>query len=246
MTPPFAREGVPFIVPCLVATSLATLWAGSGGWGARSSAPALLLALTLFVAYFFRDPERRIPRDPRLVVAPADGRVTGVGPVEGEDFMGGTATRVTIFLNVFDVHVQRAPLSGRVARFARRPGRFVAAWREEAGHMNERASVGIDSGAGPILVRQIAGLVARRIATYPREGDEVKRGDRIGLIRFGSRVDLFLPMEWPVEVRRGDRVRGGETPVARVPEAAGSSVRVVSRQGRRRAPRRRPRPGGSS
>ena len=131
--------------------------------------------------------------------------------------MDGTATRVTIFLSIFDVHVQRAPLGGRVARYSRRPGRFVAAWREEAGRENERASLGIDTGSGPVLVRQIAGLVARRIATYPREGDTVARGDRIGLIRFGSRVDLFVPAQWPVAVRRGDRVRGGETPVARVP-----------------------------
>ncbi|MDE2761883.1 MAG: phosphatidylserine decarboxylase family protein [Gemmatimonadota bacterium] len=219
MTLPFAREGLPFILLCLAAAGLAAVWARSGGWGMRSAAPALLLALTLFVAYFFRDPERHPPQDPRLVVAPADGRVISVGPADGEDFMDGTATRVTIFLSIFDVHVQRAPLGGRVARYSRRPGRFVAAWREEAGTGNERASLGIDTGSGPVLVRQIAGLVARRIATYPREGDTVARGDRIGLIRFGSRVDLFVPAQWPVAVQPGDRVRGGETPVARMPAA---------------------------
>ena len=217
MTVPLAREGLPFILVCLAATALAALWARHGGWGVRSAAPALFLALTLFVAYFFRDPERQIPQDPRLVVAPADGKVMSVGPVEGEDFMGGTATRVTIFLNIFDVHVQRAPLGGRVAHYAYRPGRFVAAWREEASRENERASLGIDTGAGPLLVRQIAGLVARRIATYPGNGDTVVRGDRIGLIRFGSRVDLLLPLDWPVTVNSGDMVRGGETPVARIP-----------------------------
>ena len=219
MTLPIAREGLPFILLCLAAAALAALWARSGGWGVRSAAPALFLALTLFVAYFFRDPERHPPPDPRLVVAPADGRVMSVGPVEGEDFMDGTATRVTIFLSIFDVHVQRAPLGGRVARYAHRPGRFVAAWSEVASRENERASLGIDTGAGPVLVRQIAGLIARRIATYPREGDTVSRGDRIGLIRFGSRVDLFLPPRWPVAVQSGARVRGGETPVARIPSA---------------------------
>ena len=197
----------------------------------RSAAPALFLALTLFVAYFFRDPERRTPRDPRLVVAPADGRVMSVGPVEGEDFMDGTATRVTIFLSIFDVHVQRAPLDGRVAHYAYRPGRFVAAWSELASRDNERATLGIDTGAGPVLVRQIAGLVARRIVTYPREGDAVARGDRLGLIRFGSRVDLFLPIDWPVTVAAGDRVRGGETPVARVPETADARVLDATPQG---------------
>lgn len=216
MTLPVAREGLPFILGCLALTALAALWARSGGWGMRSGAPALFLAFTLFVAYFFRDPERRIPQDPQLVVSPADGRVMSVGPVAGEDFMGGTAPRVTIFLNIFDVHVQRAPLGGRVAHYSHRPGTFVAAWREEAGSENERASLGIDTDAGPLLVRQIAGLVARRIATYPREGDTVAKGDRIGLIRFGSRVDLFLPPDWPVSVEPGDKVRGGETPVARV------------------------------
>ena len=217
MTVPLAREGLPFILVCLAAAVLAALWARTGGWGMRSAAPALFLALTLFVAYFFRDPERQVPQDPRLVVSPADGKVMSVGPVEGEDSMGGTATRVTIFLSIFDVHVQRAPLGGRVAHYAYRPGRFVAAWRDDASSENERASLGIDTGAGPLLVRQIAGLVARRIATYPREGDTVTRGDRVGLIRFGSRVDVFLPADWPVTVEPGDKVRGGETAVAGVP-----------------------------
>lgn len=228
MTLPFAREGLPFVLLCLAAAALAAAWARSGGWDVRSAAPALLLALTVFVAYFFRDPERRPPQDPHLVVAPADGRVMSVGPAEGEGFMDGAATRVSIFLSIFDVHVQRAPLGGRVGRYARRPGRFVAAWREEAGRGNARASLGIDTGSGPVLVRQIAGLVARRIATYPREGDAVARGDRIGLIRFGSRVDLFLPAQWPVAVRRGDRVRGGETPVARMPAAVAGPASTAS------------------
>ena len=216
MTLPVAREGLPFILALLALTALAALWARSGAWGIRSTAPALLLTLTLFVVYFFRDPERHIPSDPLLVVSPADGKVMSVTPVAHENFMGDTATRVTIFLNIFNVHVQRAPLGGRVAHYEYRPGTFVAAWREEASRENERASLGIATDAGPLLVRQIAGLVARRIATYPREGDAVAKGDRIGLIRFGSRVDLFLPPDWPVTVEPGDKVRGGETPVARV------------------------------
>ncbi len=217
VTIPVAREGIPFILVCLAAVALSTLWARSGGWGARSAAPAIFVALTLFVTYFFRDPERRIPPDPGVVVAPADGKVMSVGPVDGEEFMAGTATRVTIFLNIFNVHVQRAPLGGRVGHYAYHPGRYLPAWREEASSDNERASLGLETGAGPLLVRQIAGLLARRIVTYPREGDAVTKGDRIGLIRFGSRVDLFLPPGWPVTIEPGDHVRGGETPVARVP-----------------------------
>ncbi|MCY4400365.1 MAG: phosphatidylserine decarboxylase family protein [Gemmatimonadetes bacterium] len=217
MTIPLAREGIPFVLACVAAVVLAALWARSGGWGVRSAAPALFVALTLFVAYFFRDPERTIPPDPDVVVSPADGRVMSVGRVDGEDFMAGTATRVTIFLNIFNVHVQRAPLGGRVGHYAYHPGRYLPAWREEASSDNERASLGLETDAGPLLVRQIAGLVARRIVTYPREGDTVIRGDRIGLIRFGSRVDLFLPPDWPVTVEAGDAVRGGETAVARVP-----------------------------
>ena len=217
MTIPVAREGIPFILVCLAAVALSALWARSGGWGARSAAPAIFVVLTLFVTYFFRDPERTGPPGPGVVVAPADGKVMSVGPVDGEDFMAGTATRVTIFLNIFNVHVQRAPLGGRVGHYAYHPGRYLPAWREEASGENERASLGIDTGAGPLLVRQIAGLVARRIVTYPREGDAVTRGDRIGLIRFGSRVDLFLPPDWPVTVEPGDKVRGGKTQVARIP-----------------------------
>ena len=223
MNIPLAKEGLPFIAIGLALAALAALWARSGGWGIRSAAPALFLALTLFVAYFFRDPERRIPRDPGVVVSPADGKVMSVGPVDGEDFMGGTATRVTIFLNIFNVHVQRAPLGGRVNMYAYHPGGYLPAWREKASSENERASLCIETTFGPLLVRQIAGLVARRIVTYPREADSIARGDRIGLIRFGSRVDLFLPPSWPVTVKPGDMVRGGETPMARIPESGGTS-----------------------
>ncbi len=213
---PIAREGAPFVVVCIVLAVGALLWARHGGWGVRTVAPAVFGIVALFVLYFFRDPERTIPPGEGVVVSPADGRVMSVGPVAGVEFMGESATRVTIFLSVFDVHVQRAPLAGAVGHYSYRAGRYLAAWREEASSSNERASLGIESVAGPVLVRQIAGLVARRIVTYPREGDRVARGDRIGLIRFGSRVDLFVPKDWPVTVEPGDAVRGGETPVARI------------------------------
>ena len=211
---PIAREGVPFVVVCVVLAVSTLLWARHGGWGFRVLAPTVFGIVALFVLYFFRDPERTIPLGEDIVVSPADGRVMSVGPVGGEGFVGGTATRVTIFLSVFNVHVQRAPLGGRVGHYSYQAGRYLAAWREEASSSNERASLGIETEAGPVLVRQIAGLVARRIVTYPREGDRVDKGDRIGLIRFGSRVDLFLPAAWPITVAPGDVVRGGETQVA--------------------------------
>ncbi|MCY3548736.1 MAG: phosphatidylserine decarboxylase family protein [Gemmatimonadetes bacterium] len=220
MNLPVAREGLPFILVFLAAAVLAAIWARSGGWGARTALPAGLLMLTLFVVYFFRDPERRIPADPDVVVSPADGTVMSVREVAGEaagtGFTGGTATRVTIFLSIFNVHVQRAPLGGRVDGYDYRPGRYLPAWRDEASSENEQASLALATAEGPVVVRQIAGLVARRIVTYPREGDSLERGERIGLIRFGSRVDLFLPPEWAVTVGAGDRVRGGETPVAHI------------------------------
>jgi len=221
MNLPVAREGLPFILVFLAAAVLAALWARSGGWGARATLPASLLLLTLFVVYFFRDPERRVPADPDVVVSPADGTVMSVREVAGEAAGTETATRVTIFLSIFNVHVQRAPLGGRVDAYDYRPGRYLPAWRDEASSENEQASLALATAEGPVVVRQIAGLVARRIVTYPREGDSLERGERIGLIRFGSRVDLFLPPEWAVTVGAGDRVRRGETPVAHINRTRG-------------------------
>ena len=217
---PIAREGLPFVAVCVVVAAAALLWARDGGWGVRSAAPAGFAVLALFVAWFFRDPERRVPVGDGVVVSPADGKVMSVEAVDGEAFMAGMATRVTIFLSIFDVHVQRAPLGGRVRHYSYRAGRYLPAWRSEASRANERASLGIETEAGPVVVRQIAGLVARRIVTYPREDDGVAVGDRIGLIRFGSRVDLFVPPDWAVDVQPGDVVRGGEAVVARARGAA--------------------------
>lgn len=211
---PLAQEGVPFIVGCLLALSLASFWAaGRGGGSGRWLAVGACATLLLFVAWFFRDPERRPQVESLVAVSPADGTVQSVGPAYDPDF-SGPATRITIFLNIFNVHVQRAPMDGKVTHYSHSPGRFLAAWREEASAENERATLTVETPAGPILVRQIAGLVARRIVTYPREGDELTKGERIGIIRFGSRVDLFVPADWLVLVAAGDKVRGGITPVA--------------------------------
>lgn len=219
-----AKEGWPFIAPCAVVATASLAWAtvGDGRWLGTAAALAVVAGLgALSCAWFFRDPERRAPGDDSLMVSPADGKVVSVETVEDEPFVGAVATRIAIFLSIFDVHMQRAPVPGDIAHYTRRPGRFLAAWRPEAGAVNERASLGIATPWGPVLVRQIAGLVARRIVTYPREGDSLSRGDRIGLIRFGSRVELFVPAEWSVQVAPGDMVRGGESPVATVPPGLG-------------------------
>ncbi len=216
-----ACEGLPFVLAAMAATVGGIAWAGAGGWGARLAVPCATGAAAVFMAYFFRDPERRIPEDAEVVVSPADGKVTSVDHSVRTTFMDGPATRITIFLGLLDVHVQRAPLAAQVTSYEYKGGRHLAAWREDAGSRNERASLGMATPSGPVVVRQVAGLAARRIVTYPREGAELAKGERIGLIRFGSRVDLLVPPEWQVGVRPGDRLKGGETPVAQVrPPAA--------------------------
>jgi phosphatidylserine decarboxylase len=221
----FAREGLPFLLAGVAA--LAMLWSvlELGPWQGRwarislSSLALLALAFTLFTAYFFRDPDRVVPGDPGLVVAPADGRVLSVEDVDEPTFMGGPARRVTIFLNVFDVHVQRSPVAGVVRHYEYRPGKYLVAWEPKASELNEQASLGIETPEGPVLVRQIAGLVARRIVTRPREGDILERGARYGLIRFGSRVDLFVPVSWEIGVEPGHRVRAGSSVIGRMSDS---------------------------
>jgi len=216
-----APEGMPFIVGGLVAAAVL-------GWVARSlqtegmAGPALTTLAVLgalfsvFSLWFFRNPTPVLPSDASAVVSPAEGKVVEITTLDETSFMGGRATRISIFLSVFNVHVQRAPLTGTVRLREYHPGLYLAAWEPKASEANERATLGIQTEHGPILVRQIAGLVARRIVTDPAVDQPVERGDRIGLIRFGSRVDLFIPPSWNVEVEVGDRVRVGETVMARV------------------------------
>jgi phosphatidylserine decarboxylase len=213
----FAPEGFPFIGAGLVLALLAWIGARQVGGAWASGGAAVMTVLALFVVWFFRDPPPAIPAAPDVVVAPGQGHVIDIREVDEPTFLGGRAHRITIFLSVFDVHVQRAPVSGVVEHRSYRPGAYAVAWAEKASQDNEQASVGITTPQGRILVRQIAGLVARRIVTDPSEGDRVERGQRIGLIRFGSRVDLFLPLEWKVTCAVGEKVRTGSTELARVP-----------------------------
>ena len=219
----FASEGYPFIAIGVALAALGWIvWAlGFAGLAGQVLAPVLTL-LALFTFWFFRDPERRIPTEPGVVVAPGEGRVLLVEEADEPTYIGGRARKISIFLSIFDVHVQRSPVAGRVEHRAYRPGTFAVAWLDKASEDNEQASVGIATPRGKVLVRQIAGLVARRIVTYPVEGQEVALGERIGIIRFGSRVDLFIPLAWQVVCAPGDRVLEGLTVVARQPSESGS------------------------
>lgn len=229
-----AREGYPFAAAgvILAGACWAAVWfVGTQTVGPESGAAppaaqgagqiALQLAawattiLAVFVLWFFRDPEPSIPDDESLVVAPGQGKIIVIDDVDEPGFIGGSATKISIFLSVFDVHVQRSPVSGSVTLSEYRPGRYAVAWAPKASEINEQSSLGIEAEHGRVLVRQIAGLVARRIITDPDEGDTVERGRRFGIIRFGSRVDLFLPPHWEVMCSVGDRVRVGSSVLAR-------------------------------
>jgi len=199
---PIASEGWPFILPAFALVVLCAVlhWREAAG---------VALVLALFVTWFFRDPVRAIPADPETLVSPADGRVIEILPQAD----GGT--QISIFLSIFNVHVNRSPVAGAVVDVTRRPGKFLAAWKHEASSENAQASVTVRTPRGDVRFVQITGLIARRIVCYLAPGALVARGERYGLIRFGSRVDLFLPPAAEPAVRVGDRVHGGSDVIAR-------------------------------
>jgi phosphatidylserine decarboxylase len=212
-----APEGWPFVLSGLLLAGAAWGWVVLAGGRVAAGTAVALSVLALFVLWFFRDPLPELPSDAALVVAPGEGRVIEIVEEEEPTYLGTRARRITIFLSVFDVHVQRSPVEGTVEHREYVPGKYLVAWNEKASEENERASLGIATPQGRVLVKQIAGLVARRIITDPVVGDAVGRGERIGLIRFGSRVDLIVPLDWDVVCEVGDRVRVGVTPLARLP-----------------------------
>jgi phosphatidylserine decarboxylase len=198
---PVAAEGWPFIVPLALATALlfALGWKNTG---------IAALVLTLFVLFFFRDPERTLPEGTGAVVSPADGKVIVVKDVFEPTYLKQEVKQVSIFLSVFNVHVNRSPIAGTVEVVKYNPGRFHVASVDKASLDNEQTAMVIANGKDRILVKQIAGLIARRIVCYAKPGDRISIGERYGLIRFGSRVDLFLPKTAELKVRVGDRVTG--------------------------------------
>jgi len=222
MLVPIRREGFPFIaVLAFLTVFFGWFWAPIFWIG---------LILTAWCIYFFRDPSRVTPLDTNLVVSPADGRISavtvGMAPRE-LDIGDQTRRRISVFMSVFDCHVNRAPLAGRIARIVYRPGKFVNADLDKASEDNERNGLVIDSAHGPIAVVQIAGLVARRIVCFTEADKEIAAGERIGLIRFGSRVDVYLPLAANVLVSEGQTAIAGETVLARFGEdAAERRVRI--------------------
>jgi phosphatidylserine decarboxylase len=213
----FAKEGLLFIVvAALIAAGAYAIALNRRSWPFWLLA-FLLTLIALWVAYFFRDPERTGERGDRLVVAPADGKVVLVTQVDEPAFIHGRATRISIFMNVFSVHVNRYPVTGTVRYVKHTQGKFLNAAVEQSSLENEQVSVGIESGPNRILVRQIAGLIARRIITYSKEGDRAEQGARFGLIRFGSRVDVFVPTDAVVRVKAGEQTAAGTSVLAELP-----------------------------
>ena len=203
-----AKEGWPFILGFWLVAAL--FW-----WLGWMIAFWIWIPVAVWCVAFFRDPERAGERGPNVVIAPADGKVVSIVDVDEPSFVGGRAQRVAIFMNVFDVHVNRYPMDGTVQYRHYNAGEFGHAAADKASELNEQSSVGLSTSKGKVLVRQIAGLVARRIITDHQPGTEVKQGARMGLIRFGSRVDVFLPPTATSAVRVGDRTQAGRSVIAR-------------------------------
>ena len=213
----FAREGLLFIaIAALIAAAGFGFAISRRSWGLWLAA-FLLLLIALWVAYFFRDPERTGERGPSLVVSPADGKLIMITEVDEPSFVNGRATRISIFMNVFNVHVNRYPVDGIVKYIHYNKGKFFNAAAEKSSLENEQMSVGIETGRHRILVRQIAGLIARRIVTYSKLGETVKQGDRMGIIRFGSRVDVFISVNSRLRGKVGDITVAGVTILAELP-----------------------------
>lgn len=209
---PFAREGYPFIGGMAAVTVIFALC----GWWCLTT---IATALTLFTAWFFRNPERVPPAGEKKVVSPADGKVIFVGEVSEPRCGNEPVTKISIFMNVFNVHVNRVPVSGTVTDRFYNPGRFLNAALDKASSENEQCGLVVRTDAGvQVMFVQIAGLIARRIVTYPDVGDRIERGRRFGLIRFGSRVDVYLPPGTSIHARLGDLTVAGETVLGELPQ----------------------------
>lgn len=205
------RDGIPYVIfPGLLALALiiaALVWAP-----VLWVAAVVFLALTAFMAFFFRDPRRSIPLEPGVIVAPADGKVTIVRPADGEN----AESLVSIFLSPLDVHINRSPIEGEIVDIAHKTGKFVMATREDARLLNEQNALTIVGNDVTVKCVQIAGVLARRIVCWKQRGERVKCGERFGMIKFSSRTDLVMPSNVEILVQKGMHVRGGETIIARI------------------------------
>lgn len=209
-----AKDGWPFVFPFATLALLSFIAAFKSGRPWLWFLSFLLLFLTLFLAYFFRDPERQIPSGENLILSPADGKIVAVKTISEPLFLKSQAQKISIFLSPLDVHINRIPASGKVGFLSYFHGKFLAAYKDKASTDNEQTAIGISTSYGKILFKQIAGVLARRIVCRLKVGQEVKAGERFGMIRFGSRVDVFLPEGLELKVQMGDKVTGGETVLA--------------------------------
>lgn len=205
---PLAREGYPFILASIFGTIILFL-------AGLKSVSYLSGGLTIFIVSFFRDPERDIPSETDDIISPADGRIIIVDSVFENRFMKQDAIKISIFMNVFNVHVNRVPASGKVSGVFYNPGKFFSADKDKASLENEQNALLIEAKNGKrFVVNQIAGLIARRIVCYAKEGDKIERGKRFGMIRFGSRLDVYLPVDCRINVKVGDKVKAGSSILA--------------------------------
>lgn len=206
---PFAQQGLPYLLGLLFLTAITYFFS--------LYIAAFFLFLALFVLYFFRDPERRFDSSENLLLSPADGRVMSILEINEEEYIRGKAIKVSIFLSLFNVHINRIPVSGTVTYQQYRPGKMLPAFKSHASELNERNTIGVDTGTTKILVRQITGLVARRIVWWVKPGDKVKQGERFGLIKFGSCTEIIVPKDQvEILVRQGDKVVASQTVIGRL------------------------------
>ena len=212
------KEGYYFGLPPLLIGTAAFL----AGWTVSAG---ILVCLAAFVFFFFRDPEREIPSDPGAIVSPADGRVL---VVTDEENAGHPGKRISIFLAIWNVHVNRSPEAGVISKLEYRPGKFLAAMRAQASTENEQNVIALATENGDLVFKQIAGLIARRVVCWRKPGDRVARGERIGLVRFGSRADLWLPRDAEIFCKVGDQVKGGASILAYWPPRPKSTARQES------------------
>jgi phosphatidylserine decarboxylase len=208
------RDKFVIAITLLLALAIlgAAIWPGILSYTLLS----LLLAVWLLVLYFFRNPDRAVLDERGLVVGPGDGKVVEITPMHEASYLNADTTRISIFLSILDVHVQRAPLGGKIALVEHKAGSFLRAYEPAASDVNERISMVIESPYGRILLQQIAGILARRCVNFAQPGEQLRIGQRFGLIKFGSRVDLYLPPTAQILVAIGDQVYGGLTPIARI------------------------------
>jgi len=207
----FASEGYPYIAAS-AAISVLCFWAGGAG------AAAVPVLITAFMFYFFRDPERAVPTERGLFVAPADGKVIVIRETDETEYLHAGVTQISIFMSPLNVHVNRVPCDGKVISVKHVKGTFLAAYKDEASVRNEHIDMVLETRYGDVLVRQVAGFVARRAVCRVSEGDVLQRGERYGIIKFSSRVDIYVPKDAAVKVQLGDMVIAGETVLCKIGE----------------------------